>query len=43
MTAIDVLLESQIYAQRKGLVIAITCEDVRCLAATCFINAEGAR
>jgi len=41
MTAVDTLLETQVYAQRKGLVIAITCEDVRCLAATVFISAEG--
>ncbi len=42
MTAVDTLLETQVYAQRKGLVLAITCEDVRCLAATVFINADGA-
>ncbi len=41
MTAVDTLLETQVYAQRKGLVIAVTCEDVRCLAATIFI--DGAR
>jgi hypothetical protein len=43
LTAVDCLMEAQVYAQRKGLVIAITCEDVRCLAATIMINAEGMR
>lgn len=41
MAAVDTLLETQVYAHRKGLVLAVTCEDVRCCAATIFI--DGAR
>jgi hypothetical protein len=36
--AIDILLESRVYAQRQGLALEIKCEDVRCLAATLIIN-----
>lgn len=38
MVAIDTLIESRAYAQRKGLAIEIHCEDVRCLAATIMIE-----
>lgn len=42
MIAIDTLVESQVYAQRKGLMLTIACEDVRCLAALVLIdNAKG--
>lgn len=41
MLSIDTLLESQTYAKRKGLELAITCEDVRCLAATIYIDSKG--
>jgi hypothetical protein len=42
MVAIDTLIEAQVYAQRKGLMLTIACEDVRCLAAT-FVIQEGGR
>jgi len=41
MTAVDTLIEAQGYAQRKGLMLSVTCEDVRCLAATIFIDQKG--
>jgi hypothetical protein len=43
--AVDVLLETKAYAQRKGLALEIHCEDIRCLAATLIIDQQkgGAR
>lgn len=45
MLSVDTLLETQVYATRKGLALAITTEDIRCLAATIFIeqNKQGGR
>lgn len=43
MVAIDTLVESRVYGQRKGLTLEITMETVRCLAATVIINPEVAR
>lgn len=40
MVAIDTLIESRVYAQRKGLALEIHCEDVRALAATLIIDAQ---
>jgi hypothetical protein len=39
-TAIDILLESQVYAKRLGLLMEVHCEDVRCLAATIMIGSQ---
>lgn len=42
--AVDILIESQGYAKRQGLLLDIRCEDVRCLAATIMIdNQKGGR
>lgn len=38
MLAVDTLLETQVYASRKGLQLTVTTEDVRCLAATVLIE-----
>jgi hypothetical protein len=38
MVAVDTLLETKAYAQRKGLALEVKCEDVRCLAATILIE-----
>jgi hypothetical protein len=40
MVAIDTLLETKTYAQRKGLALEIHCEDVRALAATLIIDQQ---
>jgi hypothetical protein len=40
MVAVDTLIEMRVYAQRKGLEVAISCEDIRCLAATIVIDAK---
>ena len=40
MVAVDTLLETKVYAQRKGLALEIHCEDVRALAATLVISAD---
>lgn len=42
-SAVDVLLEAKTYAQGRGLALEIRCDDVRCLAATMMIHAEGGR
>jgi hypothetical protein len=40
MVAVDVLLETRTYAQRKGLALNIECGDVRALAATLVIDQQ---
>lgn len=40
MVAVDTLLETKVYAQRKGLALEIHCEDVRALAATLIIDQQ---
>lgn len=40
-SAIDTLIAARAYAQSKGMAIEIRCEDVRCLAATLIIGANG--
>ena len=40
--AIDAVAESQTYADRKGVKIAFTAEDIRCIALSVYINQEKA-
>ncbi len=41
MVAVDILSETKVYAQRKGMALEPRCEDVRALAATIIIDAKG--
>lgn len=40
MVAVDTLIETREYAQRRGLALEVRCEDVRCLAATIMIDQQ---
>ena len=38
LSAIDAITEAQAYANRKGLGITFTAEDIRCCAISAYIN-----